>query len=73
MSGSAMWNQRRRSDVFLHRPKLTRRQAVVYASDAASAIAASDRITAIIRGAAPLKARLLAVSDALAGLMRGVN
>jgi hypothetical protein len=45
----------------------------VYGSDHASAIAASDRITAIIRGAAPLKARLLAVKDALASLVRGMN
>jgi hypothetical protein len=45
----------------------------VYGSDAAGAIAASDRITAIIHGAAPLKARLLAVNDVLADLTRGVN
>jgi hypothetical protein len=45
----------------------------VYESDAACAIAASDRITAIIRGAAPLKVRLLAVNDVLAALACGVN
>ena len=45
----------------------------VYASDIDKGIAASDRITAIIRGAAPLKARLLAVNGVLAALVRGVN
>jgi hypothetical protein len=49
---------------------IRRRAAAVYGSDRDCAIAASDRITAIIRGAAPLKARLLAVNDALATLVR---
>lgn len=45
----------------------------VYGSDIAAAIDASDRITAIIGNDEPLKARLLAVNDELAALLREVN